>query len=148
MRRRIVLFVMVSFLFASIGCNTQKKLPKEDVNAIILSTMAAQEKAWNEGDLTKFMEGYWKDEDLSFVGSRLTKGWQTTLDNYKKSYPNKDAMGTLTFDIMQVKEMTPEVYHVIGKYNLVIGENTPSGMFSLVWKRINGKWLIVADHSS
>lgn len=148
MRRRIVLFVMVSFLFASIGCNTQKKLPKEDVNAIILSTMAAQEKAWNEGDLTKFMEGYWKDEDFSFVGSRLTKGWQTTLDNYKKSYPNKDAMGTLTFDIMQVKEMTPEVYHVIGKYNLVIGENTPSGMFSLVWKRINGKWLIVADHSS
>lgn len=148
MNRILLSYGLVLFLFISVGCSSKNKLPKEDVNAIILSIMDKQEKAWNDGDLEKFMEGYWKDEDLSFVGSKLTKGWQTTLDNYKRSYPDKAAMGTLTFDIMQIKQMSSEVYHVIGRYNLVIGERNPSGMFSLVWKRINGKWLIVADHSS
>ena len=74
-----------------------------DAELEIMGVMAMQEKAWSDGDVHQFMEGYWKSENLSFVGkSGINKGWQTTLDNYIKGYPTKDAMGKLTFDVLEL----------------------------------------------
>ena len=108
-----------------------------------------QEKAWSDGDVHQFMEGYWKSENLSFVGrTGINKGWQTTLDNYIKGYPTKDAMGKLTFDILEFNQVSNHAYHMIGRYTLVRKEDTPTGLFTLIWKFIDGKWLIVSDHTS
>ena len=69
----------------------------------ILEIMAQQEKAWSDGNIEGFMQGYWKSDSLTYYsGGRITKGWQTTLDNYKKGYPNKDYTGTLNFTIDQI----------------------------------------------
>ena len=60
----------------------------------ILNVLSTQQSAWNEGDIPKFMEGYWKDEDLTFIGvNGVTYGWQNTLDNYIKGYPDAATMG-------------------------------------------------------
>ena len=80
----------ISFLFVSIAQNSDEKA--------ILEIMAQQEKAWSDGNIEGFMQGYWKSDSLTYYsGGRITKGWQTTLDNYKKGYPNKDYTGTLNF---------------------------------------------------
>lgn len=116
----------------------------------ILAALKMQETAWNEGDLDKFMEVYWKSDSLIFVGgsSGVKYGWQTTLDNYKKNYPNKDAMGKLIFNIIQTQKLSADVVWLLGAWKLERKEDTPQGHFTLVWKKINGKWLIVSDHSS
>ena len=120
----------------------------EDENAI-KAVMKMQEQAWSKGDVHQFMEGYWKSEELSFVGrSGINKGWQTTLDNYIKGYPTKDAMGTLTFDILEMNRISDDAYHMIGRYTLVRKEDKPTGLFTLIWKKMDGKWLIVSDHTS
>ncbi len=84
----------------------------------ILDIMAAQELAWNCGDLEAFMEGYWRSDSLRFIGfSGLTYGWQQTLDNYKKGYPDKDAMGQLKFTILSVEQLSKRSAYVIGKWH-------------------------------
>ena len=115
----------------------------------IKDVMAMQEVAWSAGDLDAFMQGYWKSEDLVFVGrSGPNYGWQTTLDNYRKGYPDLSAMGKLQFEVLRMTPIRDDAYTMIGKYTLIRAEDKPSGYFSLVWKKIDGHWVIVSDHTS
>lgn len=111
--------------------------------------MAVQETAWNQGDLEGFMDGYWRSDSLRFIGSKgLTYGWQSTLNNYKKSYPNPEAMGKLKFTILAVEKLSKHAAFVIGKWHLSRKAGDLSGQYTLLWRKIKGKWVIVADHSS
>jgi ketosteroid isomerase-like protein len=111
--------------------------------------MDQQQKAWNQGDLESYMNGYWKSDSLRFIGKRgITYGWQPTLDNYKKGYPNADAMGQLQFENLSMELTGDSSAYVIGKWMLFRTNDTLSGHYSLLWKCMNGRWLIVADHSS
>lgn len=115
----------------------------------IRAAMAAQEAAWNRGDKEAFMEGYWKADSLTFVGSRgLTFGWQQTLDNYKKGYPTPESMGQLKFTLVRMEKLSKRSAYVIGKWHLTRSIGDVGGHFILIWKKINGKWMIVTDHTS
>ena len=110
--------------------------------------MAEQEEAWNRGDIAAFMQHYWKSDSLMFIGGKsVTYGWQKTLDNYKKAYPTKEAMGILKFSIVQVTELSPELVFVAGKWDLQ-KEKPAGGNFTLLWRLFNGRWVIVVDHTS
>lgn len=116
----------------------------------VRSLLEQQAKDWNKGDIDAFMEGYWKSDKLQFIGSRgVTYGWQQTKDNYKKGYPDKAAMGTLSFDLLGLDKQSKKIVSVTGKFTLVreSGEEL-SGYFLLIVKKIKGKWLIIADHTS
>lgn len=115
----------------------------------IRSVLNDQITAWNSGDLTKFMKTYWNNDSLMFIGkSGITYGYTNTLANYKKSYPDTIAMGKLSFDIIQVKELSPEYYFVLGRYHLERTNGNLDGHYTLIFKKINGQWLIISDHSS
>ena len=108
-----------------------------------------QTKAWNKGDIEGFMQGYWKNDSLMFIGKNgIHWGWQTTLENYKKNYPDTAAMGKLSFDIILVKKLSPEYFYVVGKWMLNRSIGDLSGHYNLLFRKINGQWLIIADHSS
>ena len=119
--------------------------------ARIEERMEAQEAAWNAGDLEGFMEPYWQSDSLLFVGSRGPSfGWDTTLANYRKSYPDAAAMGKLTFGVEGIEPAGPHHALMLGSWRLDrTGEFEPlSGWFSLVWERRDGDWVIIRDHSS
>ena len=114
----------------------------------ILKVMAQQEKDWNEGNIEAFMQGYWQSDSLMFIGKNGIKfGWQTTLDNYKKSYPDKKAMGKLTFEILKLEQNNSTAY-MLGKWSLSRKGDNPKGYFTLYWKKIDGNWVITIDHTS
>ena len=141
---RIIPMLALFFLAVALNAQTTGKAAKS-----ILSVMDQQEKAWNKGDLSAFMEGYWKSDSLCFIGSRgLTHGWTQTLENYKKGYPNTDAMGQLKFTIVSVEQLSKKSAYVIGKWQLTRTKGDIGGHYTLLWKKIKGKWVIVADHSS
>jgi hypothetical protein len=123
---------------------------QEKVIASINEKMSEQETCWNNGDLECFMQHYWHSDSLLFIGkSGLTYGWQPTLDNYISGYPDKSAMGKLTFT-NEVKEfIDTETVQVIGQWKLERDslENL-GGYYSLIWKIKMGEWVIVSDHSS
>lgn len=115
----------------------------------IRKLLQQQTEAWNKGDLEGFMQGYWRDDSLLFVSSRnVVWGWQNTLNNYKNAYPDAVAMGKLTFDIIQVKPLAPDYYFVVGKWMLEKAVGDFSGHYTILLRKIKGKWQIVADHSS
>lgn len=117
--------------------------------AAIKQILERQTEAWNKGDINAFMQTYWKSDSLVFVGkSGVTYGWQNTLDNYKKGYPDKTAMGQLKFTIIKIEPLSNRVYNVIGKWHLTRTIGDLQGHYTLVLKKIDGKWLIVQDHSS
>ncbi len=118
---------------------------KSDIGKI----MAAQETAWNSGNLKEFMQPYWQSDSLVFIGSRgLNYGWKTTLENYQKSYPDKQAMGTLLFENQRFESLGENHAFVIGRWNLFRESDTLDGSYSLIWRKLEGEWKIVADHSS
>ena len=115
----------------------------------ITNLLEKQRLAWNRGDLDGYMQGYWKSDSLLFVSKTGPKyGWKTTLENYKKSYPDDSAMGTLTFKILQVNILDLKNAFVLGAWHLKREADEPEGFFTLWLKRIKGEWKIVADHSS
>ena len=135
----VALLVIISFSVFS-----QTKDEKE-----VRNVLATQNAAWNRGDVDAFMVGYWENDSLMFIGkSGVTYGYKNTLSNYKKNYPDTATMGKLTFTLIQVKQLSPEYFHVTGKYYLTRTIGDASGHFTLLFRKINGKWVIISDHSS
>ncbi len=137
----------ILFSLCMLSCAAQKSIEKD--KTAILQVMKEQEKAWSQNDLEGFMQGYWKSDSLKFYGSKgITKGWQQTLDNYKKGYPTKDHSGTLTFEVDDISPIETNSYWVMGRYYLKRKVGDANGNFLIIFKEIDGEWKIVADMSS
>jgi hypothetical protein len=138
-------FLFFVLLAASVSATAQNKDKQQ-----ILFILDAQSKSWNEGKIDQFMKGYWQSDSLMFIGSNgITYGYNATLANYYKRYPDRDAMGQLTFTILKLNRISNDSYFVIGKWFLKREKNGDiGGHFTLLWKKIKGEWVIVADHSS
>lgn len=135
---------LLLFLSATSFCSAQS-----NEESAIRALLQTQTETWNRGDLDGFMQTYWHNDSLTFIGKRgVTHGWQQTLDNYKKGYPDKAAMGTLSFDIIEVKKLSDDYYYVTGGWKLQRATDAPSGYYTLLLRKINGAWKIVSDHSS
>ena len=112
----------------------------------ILEVLNKQQEAWNQGSIEDFMKGYEKSEELTFIGSRgVTYGWENTLNNYKKGYPDLDAMGKLSFNIISLKSLDNNSAQVIGQFILDRKDDQPTGFFSLIFQKLEGNWLITSD---
>ncbi len=112
----------------------------------VLSDQAA---AWNRGDVNAFMEGYAKLPTLRFAsGGNVTYGWQETLDRYKQRYPDRAAMGELTFSDLDITVLAPDAALVFGRWRLKTDKGEPNGLFTLLLRQTDAGWRIVADHTS
>ncbi len=115
----------------------------------IRNLLNRQTLAWNRGDVDAFMLDYWKSDSLMFIGKNgVVWGWQNTLNNYKKGYPDTAAMGKLSFDLLQIKKLSRKYYFVVGKWMLQRSKGNLNGHYNLLLRKIKGQWKIVADHSS
>ena len=141
---------LLMILLLSLNGYAQKKMAnyetsKQDITAMMLQ----QAKDWSKGDLEAFMKGYIKSDSLKFVGSKgITYGWKNTLANYKKGYPTKEHTGVLTFDLLEFDQLAEDVFLVIGTFHLKRTVGDANGHFSIILKKIDDHWKIIADHSS
>jgi uncharacterized protein (TIGR02246 family) len=140
MKTKLLLFcLIVSFVSYS---------QSKDENAI-RQLLAQQTESWNKGDIEGFMQTYWKSDSLMFIGkSGVHFGWQETLKNYKRGYPDTTSMGKLSFDIITIKKLSPQYYYVVGKWMLKRTVGDLNGYFDLLFRKIGRRWFIIADHSS
>ena len=121
---------------------------QSDIEAV-RAILQTQQTCWNFGDIPCFMNHYWKNDSLTFVGkSGIQYGWEKTLANYIKTYPDKLAMGQLNFEIIKIEQLAKDAIYVLGKWNLLRIDDNPKGNFTLIFKKINNQWVIASDHSS
>jgi ketosteroid isomerase-like protein len=115
----------------------------------IRSLLQVQMDAWNRGDIDAFMAGYWKSDKTAFVGATgITRGWQSVLDRYKKNYPDRKAMGQLTFSALEVHVVCPDAAFAIGQFQLERENDKPSGIFTLNFQKCPQGWRIIVDHTT
>lgn len=136
--------LLFAFVIFSVELSAQSKDETE-----VKKILTEQDAAWNQGNLESFMKGYWKSDSLMFIGkSGITYGWQKTLDNYKKRYPDTTAMGKLNFEYIEMKQLSANYFFVVGKWYLTRTIGNLQGAFTLLLRKIDGVWVIVKDHSS
>jgi hypothetical protein len=115
----------------------------------ILSILDNQTKAWNTGDLEKFMIGYLESDSLMYIGkSGVTYGYDATLKSYKKNYAGPEKMGKLTFEILHLKKLGHKHYLVVGRWSLKRTAGDVGGYYTLTFEKQKGQWVVIADHSS
>lgn len=143
MKNLILILCLLSFSLSAQTISESDRLQ-------IFQALENQRTAWNNGDIEKYMDGYWKSDSLRFIGKHgVQYGWKATLENYKKGYPTKEAMGKLSFNVISLEGLGNDSAFMIGKWKLDYSDK-PSieGHFTLLYKKIKGNWFIVADHSS
>jgi beta-aspartyl-peptidase (threonine type) len=120
--------------------------PEDAIRAVL----AAQDEAWNRGDLEGFMKTYWKSDQLRFYSAgTVTSGWQATLDRYRKRYQAEGKeMGKLTFADLEVEVLGPDAAMARGRWKLKLTKENPEGLFTLILKKFPDGWKIVHDHTS
>ncbi|HEY6188352.1 MAG TPA: nuclear transport factor 2 family protein [Pyrinomonadaceae bacterium] len=121
----------------------------ERIIAAVRAVLDAQVAAWNRGDIERFMDGYRRSPETVFIsGDSLTRGWQTVLDRYKKSYDSREKMGTLSFLEIEIVPVNRDTAVAYGRWQLARSEDTPHGRFTLIFRRTREGWRIVHDHTS
>ncbi|MFD1185049.1 YybH family protein [Pontibacter rugosus] len=151
MRNSFFSIVCFVFILATACAPKQHTQSPASAKAAVRQVLEEQANCWSRGDLECYMQGYWKSDSLLFVGSRgLTYGWQPTLDNYKRGYPDTAAMGELQFDLKEMRQLSPETMLVVGKWHLKreASKGDLEGHFSIILQYFPAGWKIIADHSS
>jgi len=149
MRKILSVFIIATIFFTSASAQSKPARTIGTDEQIIRTLIEEQRLSWNTGDKEKFMQTYWQNDSLMFIGkSGVTYGWQKTLDNYNKGYPDTAAMGKLDFDLLEVKRLSVMYFFVVGKWHLTRSIGDVGGHFTLLFKKVKNKWVIVADHSS
>jgi hypothetical protein len=136
--------VSAALLFACLYTSAQQKQIRQ-----ITNTIEQQRLAWNRGDIEGFMDAYWNNDSLMFIGkSGITYGWKQTIANYKRNYPDTVTMGQLDFKLMQFEKITASCFLITGKWHLKRSIGDVGGYFTLLMRRLGKKWVIVKDHTS
>lgn len=147
--RRNLLLTPVTFASGAASAEpAQPSVPADD-EAAIRAVLAAQAEAWNRGDLDAFMAGYWRDEGLRFAsGNSVRRGWQATLDGYRRRYASPAAMGRLHFTELEIEATGPDAALVFGRWSPIRAQGHPRGLFTLLMRRMADGWKITRDHTS
>lgn len=146
-RTHIAKLICTTLLLSA--CSAQESsFDRTSEQAAIQAMLQQQEDDWNAGSIEGFMAGYWKSDSLIFISSEVTYGWEQATARYKRNYPDTATMGKLTFTFYHFNFTSPDACLVTGRYQLQRAADAPSGMFTLLVKKIDGKWLVVYDHTS
>lgn len=147
MKKHFVAFLFILLGLSAAFAQTEKQKTKSMDE--IRKVMTDQTAAWNRGDIEGFMQGYWKSSELKFVsGANVTRGWQPTLDRYKKNYDSRAKMGVLTFSDLEIEVLSKDAAVVLGSWSLQRETDKPGGKFTLIFRKFRDGWKIVQDHTS
>ncbi len=141
--------LIFTFLFLCIAVSVSAQSKDEKAKAAIKKVLDEQAAAWNRGDIEGFMQGYWNSPEMMFVsGDTMTKGWQPTLERYKKSYNTREKMGVLSFSELEITVIGKESAVVFGRFTLERKNDKPTGLFTLNFRKFKDGWKIILDHTS
>ena len=144
-----VVMAMGAFLSAQHGAFAKPAEERAADREAIHAVLRAQQAAWNRGDVDAFLVGYWHSPELTFSGSSgVSRGWDGVMARYKKTYPDRAAMGQLDFSELEFRFLGTDAALVLGKWHLKRESGDVGGVFSLVFQRFPEGWKIIHDHTS
>jgi ketosteroid isomerase-like protein len=148
MIERLTAVVATALALAAWGCATALPSIAAETDEIRAS-ITAQVEAWNRGDIDASMQGYWRSDKLRYAsGDSVSYGWDQIRARYIETYPDRSAMGMLTFSELNVEEIAPNAASVFGRWLLKRDKEELHGLFTLSFRKMTDGWKITADHTS
>ena len=147
MKKMIYTFIVISLLlvFPVLSEDGETDSIKKEIKIVLDDS----EKGWNNGNLEQYMQCYHKSEKMRFAGNgNFNFGWENTLKRYKKGYPDKKAMGKLTFSDVEITILSEDAAYIFGRWTLHYPDKNRTGLYTLVMRKFKEGWRIVHDHSS
>jgi len=145
MKKTVLLILPLLFLLIFSSCSMNNATEIDAIKQVLTT----QQIYWNNGDIEGFMLGYWNSEKFEFSSENgTTYGWESTLERYKESYPTKESMGELSFEILDVKLTSDTTAVLDGEWELIRKNDNPKGSFILKFQKIENNWLIIRDYST
>jgi len=145
-KSRIVWGGFVWFCVVMASCTQQQGAPNLEAVQKVLDDQVA---GWNNGDIEEYMKGYWASDSTMFVsGGTVNMGYDALLERYRKSYPDRAAMGVLSFEELSIRELSPTTALAAGVWRLRREKDEPWGRFTLVIENKPEGWRVVYDHTS
>ena len=145
MKKTVLLILPLLFLLIFLSCSMNNATEIDAIKQVLTT----QQIYWNNGDIEGFMLGYWNSEKFEFSSENgTTYGWESTLERYKESYPTKESMGELSFEILDVKLTSDTTAVLDGEWELIRKNDNPKGSFILKFQKIENNWLIIRDYST
>lgn len=115
----------------------------------IQTILESHEAAWNAGDIQSLLSGYKNDENLRYAsGAEVLRGYNAVRARFLREYPDVDAMGSLSFDEIEVTPLSTSKVMTFGRWRIQKKSGTVEGLFTLLFDSSDGQWLIVNDHTS
>ncbi len=149
MKSKFLLVLVTSCLLTACSQHSKTKFEAKVEEAAIRSVISAAQIAWNNGDIDAFMEGFWKSDSLQFISARgLSRGWEATRENYIKGFPERSSMGTVSYEILSLTSLAPNIFILTSRYEITQEVGKREGIFTAIFRKINGKWLAVHYHAS
>ncbi len=142
----VVLFI-TTFLLTSLLAESRhsEERDQKDIRQVLVDQTAA----WNRGDIPAFMTGYWNSDKTEFVGTGgILRGYSSVLERYRKSYPDANAMGQLSFANLQIVMLSKDSAYVLGEFHLQRKKDNPAGVFTLIVRKFPEGWRVVHDHTT
>ena len=148
-----ILLITLALTIASMPVVAQSESATHATDrATITQLLTNQQDNWNKDDVDAFMSAYWNSPELTFSGTGgIRRGFEAVRDRYKKSYPDRSAMGHLDFSELEFHFTSNDGALVLGHWHLTrekSGGGDIGGVFSLVWQRFPEGWRIIHDHTS
>ena len=137
---------LLLFIFNSCAKSTQEHASEIGAIKQVLTT---QQMFWNNGDIDRFMLGYWNSDKFKFSWvNGIEYGWKNAFEKYKISYPTKESMGEFSFEILDVKLTSDTTAVLDGEWELIRKNDNPKGSFTYIFQKIENNWLIISDYTT
>lgn len=150
----VVLIAVILFMPVAVHAQLAPEAPLHTASQQeldIVKVLLKQEAAWNHGDIDSFAQGYKNSPNIIFVTRQVSRGYAGMVEEYKRDYPTKASMGTLTYSDIEVHTLDEKYAVVIGSYHLERGKKeggNADGLFSLVFEKTEQGWKIIVDHTT
>ena len=145
MKQAFLVLACVLAVVVSLTAQTASAAPEDEIRALL----KVQAEAWNRGDIEAFMETYWKSPRTAYLGSKgAIQGWRAVLERYRRTYPDRRAMGKTTFSDLEITMLSPDSALVLGHWQLDRDQDPLGGVFTLVVRKFPEGWRIIHDHTS
>ena len=140
----VVILILIPQIMAQSNSSSQLKS-----ETAIRAVLDSQAKAWNNGDIEGYMDGYDRSDKTVFIsGDSVSHGWQTVHDSYQKNYDTREKMGVLSFSDLEITFTSSESAVVLGRWRLKRANDEPHGTFTLIFQHTKSGWKIIHDHTS
>ncbi len=135
------------------GCTSGSGAPGEllqNQSTISIKAMIdAQGKAWNSGNLGAYMAYYWRSSKTKHIfNEQVSVGWEAIDGRLRAMFANPALMGKISYRDLEIDVITKDMATAEARWRYEHDNLAMDGYFTLIVRKIDGRWLIVHDHAS